>query len=94
MPGLGVRMPLGSNQRRCTEFNAGARYRRDDAVRRALGESVDDARESVAHDRPTGLLREREANVARLVAGGLTNKQISAQLLISERTSRATSAAL
>jgi len=32
------------------------------------------------------LLREREAEVARLVADGLTNKQIGTRLLISERT--------
>ena len=33
-----------------------------------------------------GLLGKREADVARLVADGLTNKQIGARLFISERT--------
>ena len=33
-----------------------------------------------------GLLANREADVARLVADGLTNKQIGARLFISERT--------
>jgi len=32
------------------------------------------------------LLGKREADVARLVAGGLTNRQIGARLFISERT--------
>jgi DNA-binding NarL/FixJ family response regulator len=33
-----------------------------------------------------GLLGKRQADVARLVADGLTNKQIGARLFISERT--------
>ena len=33
-----------------------------------------------------GPLGQREADVARLVADGLTNKQIGARLFISERT--------
>jgi len=69
-----------------TEFETGARYHRSDAVRLALGESAPGGVESASQDGWTGLLGEREADVARLVADGLTNKQIGAQLLISERT--------
>jgi DNA-binding NarL/FixJ family response regulator len=43
-------------------------------VRPAVGETA------------AGVLGKREADVARLVAEGLTNKQIGTQLFISERT--------
>jgi predicted ATPase/DNA-binding CsgD family transcriptional regulator len=68
------------------EFQTGARYRRDEAMRLALGDSTRIALQSTTHEVSSGLLREREAEVARLVADGLTNKQIGARLLISERT--------
>jgi DNA-binding NarL/FixJ family response regulator len=68
------------------ESKAGANCRRDDAVRRALGESVPGAIDFASEDERSGLLGERQTDVARLVADGLTNKQIGAQLLISERT--------
>ena len=37
-------------------------------------------------DLGTGPLGRREADVARLIAGGFTNKQIGARLFIAERT--------
>jgi DNA-binding CsgD family transcriptional regulator/tetratricopeptide (TPR) repeat protein len=39
-----------------------------------------------AHDEPMGYLTPREQEVAALVAGGLTNRQVSTELSISERT--------
>jgi DNA-binding CsgD family transcriptional regulator len=66
------------------EFEAGRRLSRDDAVRLALGES--DAVVASSDHSASGVLGKREADVARLVADGLTNKQIGARLFISERT--------
>jgi DNA-binding NarL/FixJ family response regulator len=53
-------------------------------VRLALGESHADAAGS--DHAVNGVLGKREADVARLVADGLSNKQIGARLFISERT--------
>src|SRR2546426_2922904 len=66
------------------EFTAGKRMSRDAALRLALGESnqVDVATERIE----TGPLARREIEVARLVAQGLSNKQIGARLLVSEAT--------
>jgi len=67
------------------ECKAGSRLSRDAAVRLALGESGHVA--LAAWDRPgAGLLAKREAEVARLVADGLSNKEIGARLFISEHT--------
>jgi len=67
------------------ECRAGGRLSRDAAVRLALGESGHVA--VAAPDRAgTGLLAKREAEVARLVADGLSNKEIGARLFISEHT--------
>ena len=66
------------------ECKAGSRLSRDAAVRLALGEP---GHAVPATDRAgAGLLAKREAEVARLVADGLSNKEIGARLFISEHT--------
>ena len=63
------------------EFEAGRRLGRDAALGLALGQGRPEATVPAA-----GRLAKREADVARLVADGLTNKQVGARLFISERT--------
>jgi non-specific serine/threonine protein kinase len=53
---------------------------KQEAVRYALGDAPADRKNG------TSLLTDREVQVARLVAGGLTNGEIAARLRISERT--------
>jgi predicted ATPase/DNA-binding CsgD family transcriptional regulator len=67
------------------ELAAGARLSRDAAVRLALGESSHVA-VAASDSTGAGLLAKREAEVARLVADGLSNKEIGARLFISEHT--------
>jgi DNA-binding CsgD family transcriptional regulator len=67
------------------ELAAGARLSRDGAVRLALGEPGRLAAPA-SHSSGAGLLAKREAEVARLVADGLSNKEIGARLFISEHT--------
>ena len=69
------------------EFGAGKRMNREAAIALALGESGQAARASGASsDSALGGLGRREAEVARLIAEGLSNRQIGARLFISERT--------
>ncbi|MBV9856687.1 MAG: hypothetical protein JOY82_19575 [Streptosporangiaceae bacterium] len=68
-----------------TEFKAGHQLSRDAAVRLALREAAPPAVAASAHG-SAGVLRQRETDVARLVADGLSNKEIGARLFISERT--------
>ncbi|MEV4177927.1 LuxR C-terminal-related transcriptional regulator [Nonomuraea sp. NPDC049709] len=67
------------------EFAAGRRLSRDAAIALALGEPGPAAAGESAETGPAPLGR-REAEVARLVAEGLSNKQIGARLFISEHT--------
>ena len=67
------------------EFKAGKGLNRDAALRLALGESAHVASPSPDSTGPA-LLGKREADVAKLVADGLSNKQIGARLFISEHT--------
>jgi DNA-binding CsgD family transcriptional regulator len=69
------------------EFDAGQRLSRDEALGLALGKPVSaPAAVAAAETAGAGLLGKREAEVAQLVADGLTNRQIGARLFISERT--------
>jgi len=67
------------------EFTAANQMSRDAAVRLALGELRKDQVEAGADAAP-GPLAKREVEVARLIAEGLSNKRIGAQLFISEAT--------
>jgi len=66
------------------KFDAGMVLRRDTALGLALGKPAPAAGASGGSG--AGLLGKREADVARLVAEGLTNKRIGTRLFISERT--------
>jgi DNA-binding NarL/FixJ family response regulator len=66
------------------EFDAGRELSRDAAIGLALGEPVPATAASAGPE--AAPLGKREAQVARLIADGLTNKQIAGRLLISEHT--------
>jgi DNA-binding NarL/FixJ family response regulator len=68
-----------------TEREVGKRLSREAALRLALGEARHDDTEA-SHHPTTGPLAAREVEVAKLVAEGLTNRQIGTRLFISERT--------
>lgn len=65
------------------DFDTGRAMSREAAVRLALGEEQKSRKRDPAE---AGILGKREAEVARLIADGLSNKQIAARLFISDRT--------
>ncbi|HEY4866409.1 MAG TPA: LuxR C-terminal-related transcriptional regulator [Candidatus Dormibacteraeota bacterium] len=67
------------------EFEAGKSLNRDTAISLALDKAVP-LSDAATRGVDTGPLGKREAEVARLIADGLSNKQIGARLFISERT--------
>ena len=67
------------------EFDGGRGMSRESALRLALGEPAHVAVDR-AHDIESGPLAKREVEVARLIAEGLSNKEIGARLFISDPT--------
>ncbi|HYT12957.1 MAG TPA: LuxR C-terminal-related transcriptional regulator [Candidatus Nitrosopolaris sp.] len=72
-------------KRFAAELQAGKNLNRDAAVGLALGEPAH-AAPAKGDGAALELLGTRQAEVAQLIADGLTNKQIGARLFISERT--------
>jgi predicted ATPase/DNA-binding CsgD family transcriptional regulator len=68
------------------EFQTGQRLGRIAALRLALGESDQPEAATASHGAESATLGKRELEVARLIAEGLSNKQIAARLFISDRT--------
>jgi DNA-binding CsgD family transcriptional regulator len=80
----GAVVALGA-ARYAAEFEAGKHEGRHRAIELALGKTGEVTDVATA-DGSVAPLGKREADVARLVAYGLTNKQIGVRLFISERT--------
>lgn len=83
-----LRKTLGEEQLKRT-LNQGAAMTLEDAVARGLGRSQDKALDRPGARLSLPSLTKRECEVAGLVAQGLTNKNIAAQLVISQRTAEA-----
>jgi DNA-binding CsgD family transcriptional regulator len=69
-----------------SELDAGRGLSREAAVRLALGQQPARAEAPAPVEGLDGALGARQLEVARLVAAGLTNKQIASRLFLSERT--------
>jgi DNA-binding NarL/FixJ family response regulator len=67
------------------EYDTGRHLSRQAAIALALGEPARTAT-ATSTDREPSPLGRREADIARLVAEGMSNRQIGARLLISEHT--------
>ncbi|MGH3371148.1 MAG: response regulator transcription factor, partial [Nocardioidaceae bacterium] len=65
-------------------FQAGAAYSFDQAVTLALGEETE--RDRAAKPGMAGRLTRREHQIAVLIGDGLSNREIAARLVISQRT--------
>ena len=68
------------------EFEKGKRLERVQAIQLALGDKPRDKPRPANSGAAAPQLTSREADVARLLADGLTNRQIGARLFLSERT--------
>jgi DNA-binding CsgD family transcriptional regulator/Tfp pilus assembly protein PilF len=83
---LGVaRQPLGESVFQ-TAWAAGSSLSVDDAIELAQSSATASAPKDDRVQRPASVLTARERDVARLVAAGLTNRQIGEALVITDKT--------
>ena len=82
-----VRNELGEDAYR-KAYEAGARCTSDEAVALALGKQprAEEAKVADTDEGPFGVLTRREAEIANLVAAGMTNREIATTLVIAPRT--------